>query len=231
MNNDMRGLVEALQAQTTALNRLTEALCPMLVQIGKVQATIDPTFFDGMAKLALRASDDTPFHPIPGPSEPELVELGKPEPPKSRKGILTVAQRGIVARRLEQRVPIATIAREMCVTSSAIYYHKNRLEKAGLLEKAHAIQADDRAGDLRKTIEIEGPPLQIRNKEPLDIEDVRHPTGKPAWRLCLKCKKKFGSSGSGERVCGPCKNSPAWKSGSVVADYSAKTSSSPQGAE
>lgn len=35
----------------------------------------------------------------------------------------------------------------------------------------------------------------------------------PKTRACLKCRQQFQSAWAGERVCGRCKNSEAWRSG------------------
>jgi hypothetical protein len=44
--------------------------------------------------------------------------------------------------------------------------------------------------------------------------------GDAKMRECLKCKAPFTSMWNGERICGHCKKSQAWRSGAPSRSYS-----------
>ena len=46
-----------------------------------------------------------------------------------------------------------------------------------------------------------------------DAELIEVDTSAPKRRLCLRCQTKFESAWAGERICGRCKSTTAWKMG------------------
>lgn len=53
-----------------------------------------------------------------------------------------------------------------------------------------------------------------------EMPDMRTDWDVPKDRRCLRCKAKFASQWSGERVCSRCKKSKAWKRGEMASSFS-----------
>lgn len=59
----------------------------------------------------------------------------------------------------------------------------------------------------------------MKNATATEILDEQAPADSPRERLCLRCRTMFQSEWAGERICGRCKSTHAWRNGDPIKSH------------